>query len=437
MTASALPDFAADPDGFLRALFAHAVAAADPARCVPPHLPRPPAGRTLVIAAGKAAASMAKAVEDHWAADAPLSGIALCRYGHAVPCARIEVIEAAHPVPDDRGHEAARRMMEKVRALGDDDLLLCLISGGGSSLLALPAEGIPLSDKKALNRTLLASGAPIGAMNTVRKHVSAVKGGRLAQAAAPARIVTLAISDVPHDDPSTIASGPTVPDPTTLGEARAIVERYAMDLPAGIRLHLDDETAETPKPGDPAFDNAAFHMVTRPADMIASAHAMLVGAGLDVIDLGADIEGEARTVGAAQAARALDMARTVSRPTVLLSGGETTVTIASGESHGRGGRNVEYLLALAIGLDGALGIHAIAADTDGIDGTEASAGAVCAPDTLARARAHGMDAQAMLAGHDAFTLFDRLGDTVTTGPTLTNVNDLRAVLILPAEERQP
>ena len=427
-----LPDARSDPDAFLRALFAVGVAAADPANCVPPHLPAPPKGRTLVIAAGKAAASMARTVEAHWPADAPLSGIALTRYGHGAPCERIEVIEAAHPVPDDRGHEAAARIMDEVRSLRADDLLLCLISGGGSSLLALPAEGLPLADKKAVNRVLLASGAPIGAMNTIRKHLSAVKGGRLAQAAAPARVVTLAISDVPFDDASTIASGPTVPDPTTLEDALAVVERYRMALPATAMAKLADPASETPKPGDPVFHGTALAMVARPADMVAAVEAALEEAGLCVVNLGADLEGEASAVGADHAARALALAETVDRPTVLLSGGETTVTIEPGRPAGRGGRCAEYLLALAVGLDGAAAIHAIAADTDGIDGSEENAGAVCGPDTLARARAAGMDPAAMLADHDAFTLFDRLGDTVVTGPTLTNVNDLRAVLILPS-----
>lgn len=406
----------------LRTLFDGAVASVDPLNIVAAHLPPPPKGRTLVVAAGKAAASMARATELAWPPQAPFSGTALTRYGHGLPCDTVTVIEAAHPVPDDRGHEAALALMEQVSALGADDLLLFLVSGGGSSLLALPAPGITLDEKKAVNKALLRSGAPIGEMNTIRKHVSAIKGGRLAQAAAPAQVITLAISDVPFDDPSTIASGPTVPDPTTLEQARDLVQRYAMDLPDSVVAHLNDNSSETPKPSDPLFDNTVFRMIATPSDMIHAAEKMAAGTAHTVTSLGADIEGEARDVGRAHAMIALS-----ANPGLILSGGETTVTVSKGAKAGRGGRNCEYLLALAIALDGALHIHALAADTDGIDGSEDNAGAIVTPDTLARARALGLDPQAMLDGHDSYTLFEKLGDLIITGPTRTNVNDFRAI----------
>lgn len=409
---------------YLKGLFDKAVAAADPAHCLAPHLPPPPKGRTLLVAAGKAAASMARATELAWPADAALTGIALTRYGHGMACDRIEVIEAAHPVPDNRGHEAAQLLMQQVQQLGADDLLLCLISGGGSALLALPAAGISLEEKKLINKALLMSGAPIGEMNTVRKHLSAIKGGRLAEVAAPARVATLAISDVPFDDPSTIASGPTVPDPTTVADTHELLQRYAIDVPDSISSHLAGAAAETPKPGDEIFENTAFSMISRPADMLESMVELTRAEGHTVTTLGADIEGEARTVGAAHAEMAKNHAKGL-----ILSGGETTVTVADGATSGKGGRNCEYLLALAIALDGATGICALAADTDGIDGSEDNAGAIITPDTLARARAMGMDPQAMLDGHDSYTLFERLGDLVITGPTRTNVNDFRAISI--------
>jgi hydroxypyruvate reductase len=409
---------------YLRHLFQSAVAAADPAQVLAQHLPQPPKGRTLLVAAGKAAASMARATEMAWPKEAPLSGVALTRYGHAMDCERIEVIEAAHPVPDNRGHEAAQRLIGEVQALTEDDLLLCLISGGGSALLALPAEGISLDEKKAINKALLMSGAPIGEMNTVRKHLSAIKGGRLAEAAAPASIVTLAISDVPHDDPSTIASGPTVPDPTTVADAQQLLEHYDIEQASAVRTHLAKPQAETPKPGDPAFDRSQFVMISRPADMLDAMVQDCRNEGHEVVTLGADIEGEARIVAAEHAALAL-----TSNRQLILSGGETTVTVEAGKPCGRGGRNCEYLLALAIALDGAPGIYAVAADTDGIDGSEDNAGALITPDTLARATAAGLNAQAMLDGHDAYTFFDKLGDLITTGPTRTNVNDFRAIWI--------
>ena len=409
---------------YLRSLLTHAIAAADPAHCLAQHLPKPPKGRTLLIAAGKAAASMARATELAWPEDAQLSGVALTRYEHGMACDRIDVIEAAHPVPDNRGHEAAQRLIREVNELDQDDLLLCLISGGGSALLALPAPDISLDDKKAINRALLMSGAPIGEMNTVRKHLSAIKGGRLAEAAAPAKVVTLAISDVPFDDPSTIASGPTVPDPTSVADAQRLLESYNIDQPASVSAHLKGGNAETPKPGDSTFDSTEFIMISRPADMLEAVVQSCREEGRDVVSLGADIEGEARLVAFEHAALAL-----ASSGQLILSGGETTVTVDQNQASGRGGRNCEYLLALAIALDGAPGIHALAADTDGIDGSEDNAGALITPDTLNRAKAAGLDPQAMLDGHDAYTFFERLGDLIITGPTRTNVNDFRAIWV--------
>ena len=373
---------------------------------------------------------MARAVETAW--KGPLEGIAVTRYGHGMACEHVEVIEASHPVPDDRGEIAARRLIETVSALGADDLVLCLISGGGSALLGLPAAGITLEEKKAVNRALLSSGAPIHEMNAVRKHLSAIKGGRLAQAAFPARVFTIGISDVPGDDPSVIASGPTVPDATTRQDALAILDRYAIAVPAHIRAHLQNAGSETPKPGDPVFANTAFVMATRPADMIAAAEAEAARRGFAVASLGADIEGEASVIGAAHARLALEKAKAMApgdRPLMILSGGETTVTV--GKDGGRGGRNCEYLLALALGLGGDPRICAIACDTDGIDGSEDNAGAILDPDTLARARAAGLDPAAELARHDSWGVFSATGDLVVTGPTRTNVNDFRLVLIAP------
>jgi glycerate 2-kinase len=409
---------------YLNQLFERAVAAADPAECLAKHLPAPPTGRTLLVAAGKAAASMARATELAWPESTPLSGTALTRYGHGLECQRIEVIEAAHPVPDNRGNETAIQLMSQVHDLTEDDLLLCLISGGGSALLTLPADGISLDDKKEVNRALLMSGAPIGEMNTVRKHLSAIKGGRLAEAAAPARVVTLAISDVPYDDPSTIASGPTVADPTTVDQALALLERYAIDAPGSVIDYLQNGPAETPKPGDVVFENTTFSMIARPADMLDAVVRSCRAEGHCVLDLGADIEGEARDVAGDHAKLA-----TGSQGTIILSGGETTVTVDKCGASGRGGRNCEYLLALAIALNGADGIYALAADTDGIDGSEDNAGALIGPDTLTRAITAGLDPRAMLDGHDAYTFFETLGDLIVTGPTRTNVNDFRAIWV--------
>jgi len=420
---------AADPRDFLRALFDAALAAADPHRIVPANLPPRPKGRTVVVGAGKAAAAMARAVETHW--DGPLEGLVVTRYGHAVPCERIEVVEAAHPVPDLAGRRAAERILELVGGLGEDDLALCLISGGGSALLALPAPGLTLEDKQAVNKALLRSGADIAQMNCVRKHLSAIKGGRLAAAAAPARVVSLLISDVPGDDPATIASGPTVPDPTTFAEAREILARYSIDPPAPVRAYLEAAQAESPKPGDQRLARAETRVIARPQDSLEAAAATARAAGVTPVILGDAIEGEAREVARVMAGIAQQVARhgqPAAPPCVLLSGGETTVTVRGG---GRGGRNAEFLLALAVALNGAPGIHAVACDTDGIDGTEDNAGALIGPDSLARARAAGLDPKARLADNDGYSLFAGTGDLLVTGPTLTNVNDFRAVLVLP------
>ena len=412
-----------DERRFLRALFDQAVAAALPARVVPPRLPKPPKGRTIVLGAGKASAAMARAVEDNW--HGPLGGLVVTRYGHGLPCRKIEIVEAAHPVPDARGEDAARRILALAKSAGPDDLVLCLISGGGSALLALPAEGLTLADKQAVNRALLASGAAIGEMNVVRKHLSAIKGGRLAAAAYPARLVSLLISDVPGDDPSLIASGPTVPDPSTFADARAAIARHAISLPPAVAAHLAAAKDETPKPGDPRLARAETIMIASPMGSLEAAAEHAHAAAIAPVILGDAIEGEAREIGRAMAADAL--ARRGSGPLVLLSGGETTVTV---RGKGRGGRNTEFLAGLAQGLAGAPGIFALAGDTDGIDGSENNAGAIVAPDTLARAAGLGLDLHAALTGNDVYPFFAALGDLVETGPTLTNVNDFRAILIL-------
>jgi hydroxypyruvate reductase len=416
-----------EPSALLRDMFQAAVAAADPAVITPRYLPAPPKGRLVVLGAGKAAASMAKAVEDHW--PGPLEGIVVTRYGHAVACERIEVLEASHPTPDEAGERAARRILELAQGMGPDDLALCLISGGGSSLLSLPAPGLTLADKKAINAALLRSGAPIGEMNAVRKHLSAIKGGRLAAAIHPARAVTLIISDVPGDDPAVVASGPTVEDETTFAQAREILRRRGITEPRAVIEHLDRAQDETPKPGDARLARNEVCVIAAARLSLDAAADIARAAGIEPIILGDAIEGEAREVGAEHARLALSIARGQThhkRPCVLLSGGETTVTV---RGKGRGGRNSEYLLALALGLDGAPGIFAIAADTDGIDGSEQNAGAFVAPDTLARARANGVDPLALQAANDSYGVFEASGDLVTTGPTLTNVNDFRAILI--------
>jgi glycerate 2-kinase len=415
------------PRELLRRMFEAAVNAAQPARCVPPHLPSPPAGRLLVIGAGKASAAMAKAVEDHWPGE--LAGLVVTRYGHAVPCRRIEIVVAAHPVPDAPGLTAARRILDLAHGVSADDLVLCLISGGGSSLLVLPLEGLSLDDKQAVNRALLTSGASINEMNCVRRHLSAIKGGRLGAAFHPAKVVTLLISDVPGDDPINIASGPTVPDPTTCADAVAIVRRYGIELPAAARVVLESGRGETIKPGDARLASAEVRMVATPQMALEAAAAVASEAGLPAHILGDSIEGEARDVGKVMAGLSLQVARRgqpFAAPCVLLSGGETTVTV---RGQGRGGRNVEFLLSFAIAVDGHPGIHAIACDTDGVDGLEEIAGAYVGPDSLARAWRRDIRPKDRLAVNDGHGFFEALGDAVITGPTLTNVNDFRAILI--------
>jgi hydroxypyruvate reductase len=426
----------ADARALLRELFDAALAAARPATCLAPYIDslQPPKGRTIVIGAGKASAAMARALEDRW--PHPLEGLVVTRYGYGETCTRIEIVEAAHPVPDEKGRAAAGRILEKVKGLTQDDLVLCLISGGASALLALPAPGLTLADKQEVNRALLKSGAHIGEMNTVRKHLSAIKGGRLAMAAQPAHVLSWLISDVPNDDPGVIGSGPTVFDRTTFADAQAVLAKYAIDPPASVRAHLDagaaGKIAETPKPGDPLLAHVETIMVATPRRSLDAAAAVARTRGCDVVMLGDNLEGEARELGAAHARQALDIARQSSsrggKPTVVLSGGETTVTV---RGKGRGGRNVEYLLAEAIAADGCPNVWALAADTDGVDGAEDIAGALFTPDTLARATAKGGNPQAMLDDNDGHGFFGLLGDSLVTGPTRTNVNDFRATLIAP------
>ena len=422
----------------LRSLFDAALTAADPARAVAQHLPSPVAGRTVVVGAGKASAAMARAFETRWLG--PLEGLVVTRHGHGVPCQQIEIVEASHPVPDAAGEEAARRILGLARDLGRDDQLVCLISGGGSALLSLPAPGLSLADKQAVTRALLRSGATIGEINTVRKHLSAIKGGRLAAAAAPAKVVTLAISDVPGDDPAVIASGPTVPDPTTFADARAVLAKYRIEEPAAVIAHLAAAAMETPKAGDPVFAGSRFELIASPQQALAAAADAALSQGVTPVVLSDRIEGEARDVASVHAAIALQLAAGhfrvgrdgVSLPAVLLSGGETTVTV---RGSGRGGRNSEFLLALAAALDGAPGIAAIACDTDGIDGTEDNAGAIVYPDSVARAAKAGITIREALARNDSYGFFAALGDLVITGPTLTNVNDFRAILVTDQDGR--
>ncbi|UXT83979.1 glycerate kinase type-2 family protein [Agrobacterium tumefaciens] len=410
----------------LNRIFMAAVASADPAKVLQHHLPSPPKGRCVVVGAGKASAAMAAALDKAWA-DVNLSGIVVTRYGHAVPAGRIEIIEASHPVPDDMSAEAARRILASVERLTADDMVIALISGGGSALMVAPAEGMTLADKRAVNRALLASGATISEMNAVRKHLSRIKGGRLALAAKPARVVSLLISDVPGDDPSEIASGPTVADPSDINNVREIVSRYALDLPENVRKVLE-KGEETPKAGDIEED---IRLIATPSLALQAAADEAVKLGLTPLILGDSLEGESKDVGAVMAGIALSASRKglpVKGPAVLLSGGETTVTIGKGLA-GKGGRNTEFLLSLALTLKGADGIWAIAGDSDGIDGVEDAAGALVTPDTLARMRNAGADPRQSLVGHDSYTAFKAVGDLVVTGPTLTNVNDIRAILI--------
>ena len=436
-----LPDFRAEPRAFLRALYDAAVLNAQPLHGMREWLPAPPKGRTLVLGAGKAGGAMAQALESLWPADAPLSGLVVTRYGHTPPRPaglpqRIEVVEAAHPVPGAAGLAAAERIMGLTQGLTADDLVLCLISGGGSSLLTLPCDGVTLADKQRINRALLDSGAHIGEMNCVRKHLSRIKGGQLAAACAPARVVTLTISDVPGDDPSVIASGPTVPDATTCSDALAILVRYGIDLPAGIEAAWRAATLETPKPGDARFAGHAVHLIATPWQALQAAAAVARSAGLAAYVLSDEMEGESREVGKVHAALARSVARRgqpFAAPCVILSGGETTVTVrprAPGVARGRGGRAGEFCLGLAQALQGEAGVWALAADTDGIDGSEDNAGAFVTPDCLVRAVAQGLRIDDHLARNDAWGFFAGLGDLLVTGPTHTNVNDFRVLLFL-------
>ncbi|CAN5876770.1 glycerate kinase [soil metagenome] len=428
----------ADARALLRALFDAALGAARPATCLAPYIAQlePPKGRTIVIGAGKASAAMAKAVEDQW--PHPLEGLVVTRYGYGETCRRIEIVEAAHPVPDEKGRATAGRILERVKGHTADDLVLCLISGGASALLALPAPGLTLADKQEVNRALLRSGANIVEMNTLRKHLSAIKGGRLAVAAQPAQVLSWLISDVPNDDPGVIGSGPTVADRTTFADALAVLQKYRIDPPAAVRAHLEKGAAggiaETPKPGDPRLAGVETIMVATPKRSLEAAAEVARRQGIDVVMLGDNLEGEARDLGAEHARLAVTLAQRRGGPAVILSGGETTVTV---RGHGRGGRNVEYLLSQAIEANGETGIWGLAADTDGVDGAEDIAGALFTPDSLARARARGHDPLAMLDDNDGHGFFQMLGDSLVTGPTRTNCNDFRATLVAPSSERGP
>ena len=415
------------PPQLLRRMFDAAVAAAQPALCLPPHLPPPPKGRTIVIGAGKASAAMARALEDHWSG--PLEGLVVTRYGYEVPCERIEIVQAAHPVPDAAGIEAAERIRQLVTGLTADDLVIALISGGGSSLLVAPGEGLTLADKQAVNTALLHSGASISEMNCVRRHLSSLKGGRLAAVCHPAQVLTLLISDVPGDDPIDIASGPTVGDPTTCADALAIVARYRITVPPAVRHLLESGAGETIKPGDPRLQGIQTRMITAPQIALEAAAQVARDAGITPYILGDSLEGEARDLGKAMAGITRQVAlhgQPFKTPCVLLSGGEATVTL---RGTGRGGRNVEFLLSLGVALNGLPGVYALAGDTDGVDGAEEIAGALLTPDTLARAWALGTNPRSSLDNNDGHGFFQALGDAVVTGPTLTNVNDFRAILI--------
>lgn len=415
------------PRELLRGLFDAAVGAALPGDRVRAHLPEPPAGRTVVVGAGKGAAQMAQALEAVWGG--PLEGVAVTRYGFGAPCARIAVIEAAHPEPDAAGIEASRRLMEAVRDLRAEDLVIALVCGGGSALLPCPPAGLSLADEVTVNRALLACGAPISEMNLLRKHVSSIKGGRLARAAHPARVVSLVVSDIPGDDPALVASGPTIPDAGTPEMARAMVARYGLELPAAVRAHLEGPGSAAPRPEDPDFARDSVHLIASASVSLEAAQAAARARGWEAVILSDAIEGEAREVARVHAAIAREIAgrgRPFRAPVILLSGGETTVTL---RGRGRGGRNAEFLLAFALAIEGQPGIHALAADTDGIDGSEENAGGFADGGTVRRIRAAGADPRALLADNDAYGALEWAGDLLVTGPTGTNVNDFRAILI--------
>lgn len=421
-----------DPKRFLISVFDAAVAAADPLHTIARHLPSRPKGRTIVIGCGKGAAQMAQAFEKVW--DGPYEGLVVTRYGYAAPTDRIEVLEAAHPVPDEAGLRAGARLLKLVSGLTADDLVIALVCGGGSALLPAPAGVLTVADEVAVNEALLASGAPISAMNCVRKHVSNIKGGRLAAAAHPARVVSLVVSDIPGDNPALVASGPTVPDWTTREDALQIVETYGMKLPAAVMAHLRSPAAAAPGPDDAAFAGNEVHIIASAAVSLEAAAAEARRQGIDAVILSDAIEGEAREIGSMHAALAREVAtrdRPFSKPVLILSGGETTVTLrpSAGKARGKGGRNSEFLLSFAVGVQGVEGIDALAADTDGIDGSEDNAGAFCDGTTVARMRAAGTDAKAMLQANNAWTAFNAVDDLFVPGPTGTNVNDLRAILV--------
>jgi glycerate 2-kinase len=439
--AANLADPRQQPREFLMHLYQAAVRRALPLHNTAAYLPPPPKGRTLVLGAGKAGGAMAQAVEALWPQDAPLSGLVVTRYGHTPPrvaglAQRIEVVEASHPVPDAAGLAAAKRILDLTQGLTNDDLVLCLISGGGSALLTLPAEGLAFEDKQRINQELLNSGANIVEMNCVRKHLSQIKGGRLAAACSPAKVVTLTISDVPGDDVSVIASGPTVADSSTCAEALAILKRYGIAVPPAIEAQLQSGALETPKPFEPCFAGHEVHLIATPQQSLEAAATVARAAGINAYILSDEIEGESREVGKVLAALARAASKgqgAFQKPCVILSGGETTVTVrkqAAGSPRGRGGRAGEFCMGLALGLQGMAGIHGLAADTDGIDGMEDNAGAFVAPHTLARAAAQGMKLDQFLDRNDAYGFFQPLGDLVITGPTHTNVNDFRALLVL-------